>query len=234
MAPRIEPILLWGFCFATQQQQHFNQSWACAWLTSWYTDEHHPLWDSVDDASKRREIRYGNNIAVLFRTLLACKRFWGQDSLWAAVARGFNTSPTIVRVTADILTNARRAQRSKPAREVSETARAADDWIDFLDSVGPYQRVLSDPEVYKVADAFLKSQEKKLVNAARVPLGPANPRYSLHLNTRALTEEKKSPSPRLPPTPSAKPEPPGDASEKNPLLLRATARKRSADRKSVV
>lgn len=170
MAPRVEPIWLYGFCFKIQEKQRFNQSWACAFHTSWYTNEQDPMWDSIDDPSKRREIRYGNNIYVLFRALLHCRKFYGQDSLWVAIGRGFNTSPTIVRVTAEILTEARRAQRNKPSKDTPDTARAADDWIDFLDSYDPRDRGLSDPEVYKVTDAFFKEQDKRHLNAAGVPV----------------------------------------------------------------
>lgn len=224
MVPRVEPILLWGFCFTTQQAQRFNQSWACAWHTSWYTDENHPMWDTLDDAQKRREIRYGNNIAVLFRALVHCRNFYGSDSLWSAISRGFNTSHTIARVTAEILTEARRVQRSKPAKDVSETARAADEWIDFVDRQGPHGRVLSDPEVYKVADDFFRTQEKTLVNAARVPtsrhLPPINARGP---RQRDPDEDTHSP-PCPPPTPLLKSED-REAAGRNPLLR--AARKRS-------
>ncbi|KAK4148971.1 hypothetical protein C8A00DRAFT_19283 [Chaetomidium leptoderma] len=201
MAPKIpDPIMLYGFCWDTQKRQVFNQSWACAWHSSWYTDEHHPLWDSVDAPNLRREIRYGNNIYVLFRALLHCRSFYGQSALWAAISRGFNTSPTIARVTAEILTDARRAHRGRPARDVSDTARAADDWIDFLDSRESHPRMLSDAEVYKAADEFFKTQEKQHVNAARVPI---NGRPQLPSSTR---QPPRGPtgdagtSPRFPPS----------------------------------
>ncbi|KAL2174837.1 uncharacterized protein P884DRAFT_207614 [Thermothelomyces heterothallicus CBS 202.75] len=144
------------------------------------------MWDSIEDPSKRREIRYGNNIYVLFRALLHCKRFYGQDSLWVAIARGFNTSPTIVRVAAEILTQARREQRSKPIKDIPDTARAADEWIDFLDSYDPRLRSLSDPEVYNVSEAFFKAQEKKHLNAARVPTNPRQrPLYITNVDRRS-------------------------------------------------
>ncbi|KAK4237541.1 hypothetical protein C8A03DRAFT_15937 [Achaetomium macrosporum] len=207
MAPKVEPIMLWGFCWATQQQQQFNHAWACAFHTSWYTDEGHPMWDTLDDANKRREIRYGNNIYVLFRALLHCKEFYNQESLWSAIARGFNTHAIIARNTAEILTEARRAQRDRPAKDVSDTARAVDDWIEFLDRWRPPPVILSDPAVHKLADAFFKTQEKKLVNAARVPLNPLlrQPSYvsTSHLALKGPAEGA-SPSSRLPPSPSIK------------------------------
>jgi len=170
------------------------------------------MWDSIDDIQKRREIRYGNNIYVLFRALLHLRRFWGQDSLWSAVAKGFNTSGSVVRATAEALTEARRAQRVKKSRDVSDTARAADEWIDFVDSQPKGLRVLSDPEVYKVAEAFFKEQEKKHLNAARVPTDPR--RSQAHLAAQYIQaaqmkeDEEVSPplsprlfSPLLPPEP---------------------------------
>ncbi|KXX81059.1 hypothetical protein MMYC01_202780 [Madurella mycetomatis] len=223
MPPMVEPILLWGFCFTTQQKQRFNQQWACAWLTSWYTDERHL--DSVEDHSKRREIRYGNNIAVLFRALLHLRRFYGQDSLWPAIGRGFNTNQTIARATAEILTEARRAQRGKPAKDVSDTARAADDWIDFLDSQRIHPRAQPDPGLFTAAAAFFDSQEKKWLNAARVP---TNPRTPLQINTTlrpAPGIDETNPSPRLPPTP-IKPESPTDPADRHRLLW--STHKRSA------
>ncbi|KAL2163318.1 hypothetical protein VTH06DRAFT_5375 [Thermothelomyces fergusii] len=168
MAPKIEPIWLDGFCREVQKQLRFNHTWACAFHTSWYTDEHHPMWDSIHDARKRREIRYGNNIYVLFRALLHCKKFYGQESFWAAIARGFNTSPTVARLTAEILAKARKEQRSKAVKDISDTARAADDWIDFLDTVDTRLRLLSDPEVYRVSEAFFRAQDKKHLDAAKV------------------------------------------------------------------
>jgi hypothetical protein len=172
MVHRIDPIYLWGFCFETQQRQRFNNTWACAFHTSWYTNEDHPLWDDIDDASKKREIRYGNNICVLFRVLLHCKTFYNHSSLWSAIGKGFNTSPTVVRQTAEILTEARRLQRDKPSKDVSETARAADDWIEFLDNRGlqPTRFPAEPAIVYKAAEEFFRSQEKKLLNAAHVPV----------------------------------------------------------------
>ncbi|KAG7294020.1 hypothetical protein NEMBOFW57_004081 [Staphylotrichum longicolle] len=140
------------------------------------------MWDVLDDPSKRREIRYGNNIYVLFRALLHCRRYYGQESLWQAVARGFNTSGTIVRVTAGILTEARRAQRGKPSKDVSDTARAADDWIEFLDSWDPHTRPLPTTELYSTADAFFKDQGKRLINAARA-IAPATPQEARNTST---------------------------------------------------
>ena len=126
--------------------------------------------------------------------------------------------------TAEILTEARRAYRAKPAKDVSATARAADDWIAFLDSRPSHPRVLSDPEVYKVADAFFKTQDKAFLNEAGVPI-KRDSRYpqikTSHLPPRGLDDDS-----RLPPTPASLTFESRDAADRNPLL-RAT-RKRSA------
>ncbi|KAL2132675.1 hypothetical protein VTI74DRAFT_3514 [Chaetomium olivicolor] len=230
MAPRVDPIMLYGFCFHIQSKQTFNQQWACAFHTSWYTDERHPMWDAIEDPNKRREIRYGNNIAVLFHALLHLRKFYGQESLWTAVARGFNTSASFVRNTAEILTHARRAQRDKPSKDVSDTARAADDWIDFLDSrpTHLHSRVLSDPEVFKAAEAFFDTQEKRQLNAARVP---TNSRQPLHINTSRLTPrgsfDEANISPNLPQSPFVKHESPRDPLHSDRHRLTPSTRKRS-------
>ncbi|KAK3305624.1 uncharacterized protein B0T15DRAFT_396313 [Chaetomium strumarium] len=175
------------------------------------------MWDSVDDANKRREIRYGNNIYVLFRALLHCKEFYNQESLWSAIARGFNTNAIIARNTAEILTEARRAQRARPAKDV---------WK-------PSPTVLSDPAVHKLADAFFKTQEKKLVNAARVPPSPflRQPAYvsTTHL---ALKDpgEPTSPSSRLPQSPSIKVENQRERGDRSRPVRKRSASPPPADR----
>ncbi|KAK4102399.1 hypothetical protein N658DRAFT_423626 [Parathielavia hyrcaniae] len=165
------------------------------------------MWDSIDDPSKRREVRYANNVYVLFRALLHCKKFFGQDTLWVAIARGFKTNVATAKTTAEILSAARRAHRGKPQSTVSETAHAADDWIDFVDSLGPQPRMLSDSEVYKVASAFFDSQEKKHLNAGGVPVNGRSARQP----PRGPHEEPASASRDRPPSPYVKPEMPRDS-----------------------
>ncbi|KAL2151180.1 hypothetical protein VTH82DRAFT_6278 [Thermothelomyces myriococcoides] len=168
MPPKIEPILLNGFCSEVQRELRFNSLWARAFQNSWFTDEHHPMWDLVDDPKTRREIRYGNNICVLFRALLHCKDFYGPDSFWIAISQGFKTNATVVRATAETLTKARREQQSKSTDGDSDTVRAVDMWINFLDEPGRRDRSRSNPNVYRVSEDFFKDQEKRHVDAARV------------------------------------------------------------------
>ncbi|KAH6615814.1 hypothetical protein B0J18DRAFT_438284 [Chaetomium sp. MPI-SDFR-AT-0129] len=169
MHHKIEPIYLYGFDFNIQKRQRFNQQWVCAFHTAWYTNERHPSSDANDDPSRRREIRYGNTIYVLFRALFHLRKYYGPDPFWGAVSRGFNTSPTVVRATVDILTEARRSHRDKPSNDVSDTARAADEWIDFLDNEARSRSQSLDPAIHKEAERFFKSQEKLHLNASRVP-----------------------------------------------------------------
>ncbi|KAK3995291.1 hypothetical protein QBC44DRAFT_234614 [Cladorrhinum sp. PSN332] len=195
----IEPIMLWGFCFSTQAKQNFNTPWGAAWLTNQYTDERHEMWEHIgrDDLAKKREIKYGNNIAVLFGALLECKAFWGQEGFWHATARGFNTNSTILRCTVEILTDARRIQRGKPAKEISDTARAADRWIGFLDSDEArlkHRGEPSDNSLNRITDAYFKKQEKAWVNAAWVPINPKSD-HSHHNRAPSPTRIKSEPGP---------------------------------------
>lgn len=191
--------MLWGFCFSTQAKQNFNISWGAAWLTGQYTDEHHDMWRNIDrdDISKRREIKYGNNIAVLFGALLECRSFWGQDGFWQGIARGFNTNATILRCTVETLTDARKIQRGKPSKEISDTARAADRWISFLDSnsarlARPSRVDARGTDLASVADAYFRSQAKRWVNAAWVPVHHKGDGHSQI--ARAPTPIKSQPS----------------------------------------
>ncbi|KAL2268410.1 hypothetical protein VTJ83DRAFT_3256 [Remersonia thermophila] len=172
--PVVLPILLFGFCFEYQRRLQFDDTWACAFHTNRYTNEDDAFWDDVDDANKEREIRYGNNICVLFRVLLHLGDFYNDRNLWQAVGEGFDTSATVVRETADILTKARRLQRNKRSKDVSDTARAADDWIDFLDNRRSRSARSSFDDassVFEAAEAFFRSLDKKLLNASHVPVG---------------------------------------------------------------
>ncbi|EAQ83451.1 hypothetical protein CHGG_09855 [Chaetomium globosum CBS 148.51] len=137
------------------------------------------MWDSLDDPNKRREIRYGNNIYVLFRALLHCRKFYGQDSLWVAISRGFNTSATIVKVTAEILTEARRAQRAKPSHGSS------------------YPRVLSDPgSLRALPDAFFQDPREEIRQRRQGARkrAPATPLYDPRFDMPARHGGLPSPS----------------------------------------
>ncbi|KAK3385417.1 hypothetical protein B0H63DRAFT_182628 [Podospora didyma] len=199
-----DPILLFGFDFETQKKQTFSTPWAAAFLNHKFSDEKKVGIYFREDHFKKREAKYGNNVCVLFRALVHCKKYYGQGGFWPAIARGFNTNVNVVMSTAEILTEARRVQRGKAAKETSETAHAADAWIDFLDSVGERPRVLTDQELMKLAEVFFSDHEGTLINAASIP---ATGRPPVHLASNTYRPHLSDPvngedaSPRRGPTP---------------------------------
>ncbi|KAK3689553.1 hypothetical protein B0T22DRAFT_376881 [Podospora appendiculata] len=201
----IAPIVLYGFDFNAQSHQTFNTPWGAAWLTKKYTDEEHEVFTWFrDDIAKQREIKYGNNIYVLFRALLHCSPHYGEDGFWHAIALGFSGGADKVQEMVSTLSRARRIQRTKPAGVPSETARAVDDWNSFVDSFKPIPRKFADPSLNSIAQQFYKNMERKVVNAARIPRGPS---FSNKFNSYRPSEpeEEEAMSRRSPLPPSATP-----------------------------
>jgi len=176
-------IILWGFDWDTQKQIKFNQTWRAAFLDRQYTDEEHEstAW-AWNDQGKKREIKYGNNIAVLFRALYQCRHYYAHsENFWTAIATGWKTKAPVLEELVSKLTEARRLRRHENGREPSQTAQAADHWIDFLDSEAsrlsrPHH---ADTRVFQVAKDFYDSMAYAMVNAARVPHGNSKPAQSL-------------------------------------------------------
>ena len=201
------PILLHGFNFDIQREQRFNHVWAAAFLTPKYTDETNEVLQQSCyrlDLEKKREVKYGNNIAAFYYVLLHLAKKSGgklQTGFWHAIARGLNTRRELVEETERTLTKARKIQRPKPARDVSETARAVDEWIDYMAASDFKDSYYIDP--YKQSDIardFLASLEGKLVNSAGVPLdsnirplGSTSFRQSAPLDARSSRPSRQSP-----------------------------------------
>ncbi|KAK0649018.1 hypothetical protein B0T16DRAFT_456471 [Cercophora newfieldiana] len=231
------PILLYGFDFPTQNKLRFDHTWSAAFLTPRYTDEGHEELQACYWGEKKREIKYGNNIAVLFRSMLHLARVSGQlqEGFWRAIARGLNTNVQSLMETARILIEARKIQRSKPSKDVSDTARAVDSWIDFVDgssrSRGHAHQLLPSQQVSIVLD-FLRDLEGRLVNAAGVPLNPhIRPAVSFNSNGRRASSpgypDNVSPTARGPPPPLSIKVEPRESPDRIPTGPRS-ARKRSA------
>jgi len=221
--PKVVPVLLDGFDVAIQRQQIMksNYPWVAAFCTKEYTDEAHPdlrafpYW-------KIREVKYGNNICLLFRALFYFKDFYHDKShiFWPAVASGFSIKPELLQGTVGYLEDARRAHRRNfTSQSVSETAKAADKWLEYLDTSPTFGRhgVLPDSNPRAIADAFFKNHRKRLINCANILLGPQRSPPSSYDSYRPSQFAKpvapsKSPTPPLPaPDVRVKVEPgPGD------------------------
>ncbi|KAK0611781.1 hypothetical protein B0T14DRAFT_571647 [Immersiella caudata] len=170
-----KPILLFGFDFPTQKNLRFDHVWQAAFLTPRFTNEHHEDLRTLNSPDKRREVKYGNNVAVLFRAMLHLGEIGGQlqGGFWGAIARGFNTNVKALMETARILIEARKKQREKPFKDLSQTASAADRWIEFVNNRDRNgTRDLTPREQSDIVYNFLKKLEGTQINASGVPLNP--------------------------------------------------------------
>ncbi|KAK4197408.1 hypothetical protein QBC40DRAFT_351058 [Triangularia verruculosa] len=171
---RIPPILLDGFSPDIQIQQAFDTSWGAAWLTKAYTNVDHELFRNLDSIVFR-SIRYGNNVAVLFGALMECAEFYDLPSFWQVISQGFSANGDAVKAIVTVLSDARRAVRHKYTTSgSSQTARFADEWIEFLDhrqqNTSPFKfEPKKEADLRGVAAAYFQKQQKQWLNAAWVP-----------------------------------------------------------------
>ncbi|KAM7191708.1 hypothetical protein V8F20_009185 [Naviculisporaceae sp. PSN 640] len=200
-------VILRDFDPDIQREIQFHAPIRAAFFDSQYTDENDAelTWIcSPENDGKKREVKYGNNIAVLFKALYHCRQFYGCRRFWGAVAVGWKASGGMVEAVARILTKARRAYRDGPgrARDACQTARAVDQWIDYLDSCPVNQQVHpnldpSDLDLLRsIAKDFYAQFRHKMVNAARIPKSPMGQRSS---NSQSALPDK----PPVPTEPSA-------------------------------
>ncbi|KAH7627976.1 hypothetical protein B0T09DRAFT_402786 [Sordaria sp. MPI-SDFR-AT-0083] len=181
-APFSRHMCLFGFDHDTQARLVFDNIWAASFLTRSYTDEKHEYVKRFDaDQHAKQELKYGNNVYVLFKALLYCGKYWGQDSFWSAIGRGFSAKAVYVEELTYMLMEARKIQRTR--RQIrphdSDVTRAVDDWMAFLDAHGPELemalrsrtvRAVTDPRLTGDADSFFASMRGTLVNCNNIPL----------------------------------------------------------------
>ncbi|KAK3949729.1 hypothetical protein QBC32DRAFT_377967, partial [Pseudoneurospora amorphoporcata] len=179
-APVSRHMCLFGFDHDTQARLIFDNIWAASFLTSAYTDETHEYVRRFDaDQHAKQDLMYGNNVYVLFKALIYCGKFWGQDSFWSAIGRGFRAKAVYVEELTYMLMEARKIQRTIRHIRRSDVTRAVDEWMDFLDAHGPdlemalrnrTVRAVADPGLTANADSFFKSMKGTLVNSNDIPL----------------------------------------------------------------
>ncbi|KAK0630444.1 hypothetical protein B0T17DRAFT_528448 [Bombardia bombarda] len=165
----VAPILLPGFDKATQEMIPFHQpKWQTAFLTHKYTNE---SLLGIASSERRREIKYGNNIAVIVGAFLRFSEiYFGQDDYWNAIASGFQTSAaSCIRSTTSLLIKARKIRRSQPNCPVTDLTLDFDAFIDEI-LLGPktYRPKETDPRLYTVAADYYRRCEGLLRNAAGI------------------------------------------------------------------
>ncbi|KAK3346615.1 hypothetical protein B0T25DRAFT_552431 [Lasiosphaeria hispida] len=171
-----QPIYLFGFDFGKQERLKFNHSWSAAFLTPKFTNEEAELLQIScykHDGLKKREVKYGNNVTVLFEVLSHIRDFYHpeQEWFWQALCqpKGFNTNIQLMQDMVNILTEARRVFRRKGSRDKYNTALAADRWIDFLDN-RKVPAVEDATAAHHEALYKFRKLERTMVNSANIPL----------------------------------------------------------------
>ncbi|KAK4217553.1 hypothetical protein QBC37DRAFT_47425 [Rhypophila decipiens] len=169
-------VILRDFDTDTQLKINFHSAVCAAFFDRLYTDEDDAelLWVFPEgNEVKKREVKYGNNIAVLFKAMYQFREFYNWKIFWSAIAIGWKANGPCIRTVANILVRARRNYRKDHGlqQSVCQTAKAADLWIEFLDSNVPAQTLVQgyDNILYPSVKEFYENMESKMVNAGRVP-----------------------------------------------------------------
>lgn len=226
---RQHAILLPGFDYDEQLMLEFHApSFNCMWLRRTYTDEAHPKIQYYIDhlhgktpESLLREVRYGNNITLLFRACSACRRYLDSPDYWAAVGSGFAATADQVRHVVDIIVRARKIylDHSVDAGPRSATTAAVDQWIYNLEHriTDNAYRPTANRSVFEATSKYYADAKTKFlqVDSANMLLKP--------LVDEPRKGRKRSPSPTFTgPSRSAKRRPSETSFERRPLSL-ATA-----------
>lgn len=137
-------IVLPGFDYEEQLYLDFSPPvFSAAWLRRTYTLERDYNSKSLshivgrqDREAAVQQIRYGNNITVLFRACYRLSRFYGTSGFWPAVAQGWSVSPRGIEDVVDRFVRARRIYRKSVQRYDfhSGATIAADTWMRFIDT----------------------------------------------------------------------------------------------------
>ncbi|KAJ0116958.1 hypothetical protein J7T55_003372 [Diaporthe amygdali] len=232
--PKRQPIILPGFDRQTQLTLEFATiKFGAIWLRRIYTNEADPSIQlglaaeglSAEEYNSRehrlQEVRYGNNITVLFKACFSSRIFHGSHCFWTAISRGFGARPEVVKAVADLFIEARAIYlRNNPAAYkhaplVTEATYWVDKWTSPLrERTDPMPG--SDNDVFKAVDDFFKKE--KAANgdlacilskrtAIEAPRGPrkrsSSPNvlqfqdesyFGLKIRGQALRENRNSPS----------------------------------------
>lgn len=227
-------IILPGFDVDKQLQYTFkNATFASQWLKRVYTNEDHPFLKR-SERGRLKEIRFGNNIAVLFKACYHFRSFYGCKSFWPNIARNaFGTMPPeLAFQTASCFVEARRIfllKERSSSRFESLTTRAVDGWIDFLDG-RPVQQPFSAPatEPSSSPAEFFECLKGTLIDSARVISESEKTAFHAHTPARFAPPpgpRKRSPSPNPPcQPPSAKRRPLSGTPDRPDAVTDAQAR----------
>jgi hypothetical protein len=174
-ANKRQPMFLPGFDRGTQLGMQFNTiSFTTAWLRKTYTNGHsrsiHARLASEHCSRHERllqEVRYGNNISLLFKACYTFRDSHRSGALWQAVGRVFGVNAQVVESVANIFVEARGVYLSNhPAgrRAAHEQLRTTatywvDNWCLFI-SGREDGRPPSCPDVFTAVDDLFRREEQ--------------------------------------------------------------------------
>lgn len=168
-----DAIVLPGFDLDIQLNEiDFSaHSFKVAFFTKIYTKEQYT--DKIPP-SRIRDVRYGNNVTLLFRVCYYCSAFYGHPDYWSTIGRGFHARSHVVQDLAETLIRARKAfLRRHGFREKTAATAACDSWITYVEGRGSRTdsfRANGDALNAKAASYFEGAQNRHIQdNSACVP-----------------------------------------------------------------
>ncbi|KAG8156314.1 hypothetical protein KVR01_013849 [Diaporthe batatas] len=206
-----QPIYLPGFDRATQLGMDFKSiQFGTAWLRKTYTNDRAksireaglPTDDHQIRERPLQEVRYGNNISLLFKACCAFRDFHASGDLWKAVGRVYGVSSEVVRSVVDIFVMAREIYLfNDPPDDPTSGLRSSatywvDQWIEFINGRLPRKPPPTN-DVFAGVDELFKAQEYKNGDLARVLTAEpdAAPPPAPPPRPRALMKRSPSPCP---------------------------------------
>lgn len=196
--PQGRPIILPGFDHDEQLKIDFEHpSFTPSWLRRVFTDEKalqrlKIVTDVTGPAQESliREIRYGNNITVLFRACSACRYYMNTPDFMAAMGSGFGAGLDQLLPLLDAFVRARKIylERSRDPSFHSATTTAVDVWIDNLSKREQFRPVGLGGEAFTAAREYYETTKEKFLqrNSAKVRYRPV---------PELRSARKRSPSP---------------------------------------
>lgn len=199
------PMFLPGFDHATQLGMEFKTiRFSTAWLRKTYTTEQArsiQVCLAAEDQRRRerrlQEVRYGNNITLLFKACYAFREFHRSGDLWKAISRVYGVGPEVVKSVVDLFVEARAIflENYHPGSGTAWVRTTATHWIDqwvlFIDG-RDRQRLPSVSDVFAGVKDFFR-QEEQATNGDLARILPTTLDAEPPSGPRAL--RKRSPSP---------------------------------------
>lgn len=171
-----ERFILRGFSRERQLDIDFNTiPFGAFWLRRQFTNERHPhITNRARTEEDKQPVRYGNNIAVLFRACHSLRHAYPSYDFWSAIAREFGAPIDAVKRMVSVFEQARIAfcQANPGAKErIGKTGTnvAVDIWLDNLENLRDISRrqnrqYSTYPKLIEDAADFFKGQERSHVD----------------------------------------------------------------------